>query len=136
MQRQIKFRGKRIDNGEWAYGYYFESFTGIHYILALHDHILGMTEFYEVDPATVGQYTGIKDKNGIETCAGDIVRYGVNYERINKIVFEQGCFQLQGNGGLAPLRYHHLLDSNTLDVIAIGNIYDNPELLEGGKTDV
>jgi hypothetical protein len=52
----MKFKGKRIDNGEWVYGFYFESFTGIPYIMVMHDHILGMAEYYEVTPETVEQW--------------------------------------------------------------------------------
>lgn len=66
MKRKIKFRGKRIDTGEWVEGYYFEGFTGISYILVQHDHILRITEYYEVDHATIGQYSGLKDNNGKE----------------------------------------------------------------------
>lgn len=125
MTISITFRGKRVDNGEWVYGYYFESFTGIPYIMVLHDHILGMTEFYEVDPSTVGQYTGLKDKNGKEIYEGGVVRcrageeyHGVSeFDRI--IVAKLGC---------AP----GMCDMIHCDSIkVIGNIHDNPELLKG-----
>jgi len=76
MNREIKFRGKRVDNGKWVYGHYFMGVPSPldenkqrHYIAPP----CGLGE--EVDPATVGQFTGQKDKHGKEVYEGDILRY-------------------------------------------------------------
>lgn len=81
MNREIKFRGKRLDNGEWVYGnlqqqavkneeWYITSITSPFNEFLNESHI--------IDPKTVGQYTGLKDKNGEEIYEGDIVT-GENY---------------------------------------------------------
>lgn len=61
--REIKFRSKRLGNGEWVYGDLLQGLEGDKYIVISHDE--GVTK-YEVDPDTVGQFTGLHDKNGKE----------------------------------------------------------------------
>lgn len=138
--RDIEFRGKRTDNGEWVYGYYYKAKYCrtddklCDYITIPHPKEYNEpSSHYIVNPETVGQYTGLKDKNGTKIFEGDIVDvlYDVNYigvatERIGVFeVVHNGCFMGQKGG----VRYYFIPSD---ECTVIGNIYDNPEIL-GGK---
>lgn len=141
--REILFRGKRIDNGEWIEGSLINDgrcFIAIHPSLAFgptsKDEINGETlwgfyPFFEVDPSTVGQYTGVNDKTGKKIFEGDIVK---NYfsKRFDPIVghvaFDDRYCRLRlysCTGGSESGFYRGCVYE------VIGNIYDNPELLKG-----
>jgi len=133
--REIKFRGKRIDNGEWVYGHYFlgvpsplDENKQRHYIAPP----LGLGD--EVDPASVGQFTGLKDsKNGREIYEGDVCKYlmdGVwNY---GYVFWDQGGFALKVfRMGQTFIPVPDDGETMTDRFEVIGNIHDNPELIEG-----
>lgn len=122
--REILFRGKRKDNSEWVEGYYCKyGFTGKekHYIIPIYASALYAIE---VLPETVGQYTGICDKNSKKIFEEDIVKtngavYGCRWAEYN---YEFEFNNKNENFGIAYAQ----------DVEVIGNIHDNPDLLEGG----
>lgn len=125
MSREILFRGKRIDNGEWVQGYFCkwpcvswkELSCVIVPVIGLEN---GIAEQVIVDPTTIGQFTGLTDKNGIRVWEGDIM--ALNVSRKFVVCYDEGMFYM--NGTAIPIRH---CDSLTV----IGNIHDNPELMEG-----
>jgi len=133
------YRGKRKDTGEWVYGWYVKDWDGRSYIITkFGPYITGCSDcgahdqdIYEVDPETVGQYTGLKDRHGQEIYEGDILRD--DEMGLNVVRWEDGSFWLEmfyeGNQSLME----HLSDYNEVCEI-IGNIYENPELLKGEET--
>ena len=131
------FRGKRTYNGAWAFGCYsYDRFTGTTKICSF-DSDRGYA--YAVIPETVGQYTGLTDKNGIMIFEGDIV--STDLERpYNIVVFRDGCFMFNCNDGdqdyydimLPILRSEH---THYEYGEVIGNLYDNPELLIRSDTE-
>ena len=139
MMREILFRGKRLDNGEWVYGFYCHVPRGR---LDRDEHLIQtvkksgkMGMLHCVDPSTVGQYTGLLDKNGTRIFEGDVVRCGTG--RICKVTFTVSPgfigFDLVPVGGFdAPPPNKWLLFADTE---IIGNIHDNQELLEGGASE-
>ena len=135
--REILFRGKRLDNGEWVYGYY------VHigpvscqrtYIIPEYASALYVNEVY---PSTVGQYTGLKDNNGKRIFEGDIVTQNwydhdePSDDSFGEVVFcEYDCsFSVMDiqKDGIVPLGRCHAYH---WEAEVIGNITDNPELLE------
>ena len=144
--REILFRGKRKDNGEWVYGCVLQAdnWSDISVIYnydgSMYEPPLFDFDSYEVIPETVGQYTGLTDKNGKEIYEGDIVHaiYKSGYTGIPDRDFGIGVIRYNGTyyGGAAyqidiigePGRR---VFSASLQVEVIGNVHDNPELLEG-----
>ena len=131
MTREILFRGKRMDNGEWVKGFYV-CVLDTHYIMtgkfdSLTNGIIN-SEAYKVDPSTRGQFTGLTDRNGVKIFEGDIVRYG---DTIHRVVFEQrngtAYFGLV-YAACETLPFGHYQDLKQIEVI--GNIYDNSECKE------
>ena len=151
MNRTIKFRGKRLDNGEWVYGdllhiaggclIYFGSDTETESSDIQSDSKVAVElhkdEIAVVDPDTVGQFTGLLDKNGREIYEGDILHaVGGNDATIGKqfyrsVSFVEGCFCLnvtEYNNVSIPLRNHIINHSLNWDIA--GNIHDNPDMLK------
>lgn len=137
MIRDILFRGRRVDNGEWIYGYYvtrsnhacFErELKYASFILKdeFMDWGLGELAEYKVIPETVGQFTGMHDKFNQRIFEGDIVVcFSPEYGYVNKEVYyaeDEAKFVL----GSCGTKYEF---GEYTSVEVIGNIYDNPELL-------
>lgn len=136
--REILFRGKRIDNGEWVFGSYaFEprrkgAFGQIisdldherHYIVSKKNY-----EYWEIIPETVGQFTGTYDRNGKKIFEGDIIAFRSS-ESIYEVAYDitdSKFIILLRNGKDSFLRFYNI-SAYYFSVIA--NKWDNPELLE------
>ena len=154
--REIIFRGKRIDNGEWVVGFLVPITVNCYdkgYEIIEKDGI----EYDELDyyhpsfcsdrviPETVGQYTGLTDKNGTKIFEGDIFLIDDEYHAV--VIFEDGCFRLQVHGLCGTYTEggycedgggYGIIECDPIDwffvhdMKIIGNIHDNPELLKGG----
>lgn len=145
---EILFRGKRMDNGEWVKGYlicpeFDKSRAYIGYLFPDDDHDLDVAE---VASSTVGRFTGLTDKNGVKIFEGDIIRWHDNTElsvggQIAEVCFGKyrdadsafddvyaiGFYLRTSGGECVTICW---LDEYQNDFDIIGNIYDNPELLE------
>lgn len=144
MNREIRFRGKRIDNKEWAYGDLLQyndgsvcigvrskTFTDDGYQNVEYSNV------YYVDEYTIGQFTGLYDKNGKEIYEGDIVRfYFMTFKTGTSELFQTSNFL----GEIKTNKYNqYMILSNGLEIHIenaikygeiIGNIHDDPELLK------
>ena len=133
--REVIFRGKRTDNGKWVKGYLYITHIGSHEIGSYDAEINIERLTFDVIPETVGQFTGLTDKNGKRIFEGDIVHCVSKLDSADMvIIFECGQFRM-----ILAEKYHEYqtnvgyYDINCFAKEVIGNIHDNPELL-GGET--
>lgn len=134
MNREIKFRGKSID--EWVYGMLCKVNEGdtehgepIKYKIQTDEKEYGeYVNCFITDENTIGQYTGLHDKNGKEIYEGDIVKIKYRDEDIGKVIYEHNGFSIDVTNMNKNYRRVSFVD-NFIEVI--GNIYENPELLGG-----
>ena len=142
--REIEYRGKRADNGEWVYGSLINKFdvdalcVSSSYIIersafsisadsdtTLYD-VACLDDYYEVDEGTVGQFTGLKDKNGVKIYEGDIVKM---------LNIDEYPMQIKWHKEWARFIFYNLVNKAEMNLFTeqcevIGNIYDNPELIK------
>lgn len=147
--REIEFRGKDIDTGKWVYGSYFEH-KKVNLCIASESEIIENTQHLivrdkiacdwgfengiqcvDINPKTVGQYIRQKDINRTKIFEGDIVRiYAYNYDSdvVYQVKYDEytASFVIEGND--LCVSFDNVCG---WEVEVIGNIYDNPELLEG-----
>ena len=142
--REIKFRGKQLGSGEWVYGHFIK--TKNHkdncYISQGDPYNdMGMMQgFVNVDPETVGQFTGLKDNNGKEIYEGDIVEFTAytKFREQSENRTEVVTYSCKPNGrvGFTPMVWHTDVEDDYYNyeienIRVIGNVHENPELLEG-----
>lgn len=128
MNRELNFRGRQLDTGEWVYGG-IEYQQQINKVYIAQDN--GGITCIEVDRKTVGQYTGLKDKNSQKIYEGDVVRFAARSDlmrgvEILPVYYGRGWF-LAGTTQDNSFTFSSYADD---ELEVIGNIYDNPELLK------
>lgn len=144
--RTIKFRGKQIANGDWIFGDLFHEIaltpsrkikSELNGFLAIQTETLDGIKSYSVDPETVGQFTGLYDKNDREIYEGDILK--VHYYGKSKVFgvvkFNYCRFYIDDDEieyRLDPKTSMSDMFGREYEWEVVGNIYDNTELLEGG----
>jgi hypothetical protein len=123
--REILFKAKRIDNGEWVESESIlkKSYSEIHYLYLANHEKLG--RWIKCKPENVCQYTGLTDKNGNKIWEGDLMGGG-HLGFIAAVTFNDGMFQLvtSAHQGNSPL-----VQDRASRIKVLGNIFDNPELL-------
>jgi hypothetical protein len=125
--REIEFRGKREDNGEWVYGFYLEhAAKGDESPWPYIGYFNEGWHKKRIVPNTIGQYIELTDSVGNKIFEGDIVKYEQSTPLIAPVIFDKASFFLAG----MPFEY---LLNYSFELEVIGNIHDNPELLEEKK---
>lgn len=124
MKREILYRGINFQR-EWVYGDLFHSYANDDIAIAYYREGSKTPTFDAIFPESVGQYTGLKDKNGNKIFEGDIVEF-TNLDLPNMVIrFDNGSFMLceDENSTYEELRMNYVVE-------VVGNIHDNPELIK------
>ena len=138
MDREIKFRGKDIASNKWLFGDLRHHKDD----MCIFEH--GGNKGEQVKPETVGQFTGLKDKNGQEIYEGDVIKTAFDTRAFGVVTWnEDGYFFIDmdfGKHDNANCEYSTLgrmlrvqIDGKPIDIEIIGNIHENPELMKGGR---
>lgn len=139
MNREIKFRGKRTDIDDWAYGDLLQNNDGsvgirtnLHTWGDNNDDVDAFGDYLKVNPDSISQFTGLQDKNGKEIYEGDIITY--SKETINGGIFpEKGFVKYRSDHAMFVLQTgtgDEILSYCRRHIEVIGNVIDNKELLE------
>ena len=146
--RNIIFRGKRVDNGEWCYGVpLVEGWSKTTYIASYEYSSLAFVQQIEVDTETLGQFTGLTDKNGKRIFEGDIVRVKgketeenwQDYDENGEVIFENGAFLIKvanifnGKKYFSEVHCRYMTTADWVEREVIGNVFENKELLGENK---
>ena len=126
MEDRYLFKAKRVDDGEWVQGYLYGIWEKRYILWGMTNDVPNMIE---VDPSTICQCTGLKDKNGNLIWENDIVKghrisFG-SHRHIGKVKYINGRYEIIG-----VKQYAGFSDALSLSYEVLGNIFDNPELLE------
>jgi uncharacterized phage protein (TIGR01671 family) len=132
MNREIKFRAWDSRTNEWLLGYERPNLGGFSLVgevmmFGEYEKMLASFPLKELDKLIIMQYTELKDRNGKEIYEGDMVR--TNNNVIMPVTFEYGSFIVKGNDIRFAERTDDLYYAVQMEIEVIGNIYENPELL-------